>query len=119
MDSIGMAPAAMLPEVTDEDNAWAQPRPRATTRQKVTVALLAAACLSLTSFAVGVRVGKTRAPEAPGTGRFGGLGGFGGGLAPGAATPTASNDTPTTVSSIPPTSTTADPNLGGLLPGLG
>ncbi len=105
-----------VPDVTTEDNAWARPRPRATTRQKVLAVALAAACLSLTSFTVGVSVGKTRAPNnAGGLGRTGGFGAFGAGGLPtagGAAT------APATTASASTTTTTVDPNLGGLLPGL-
>lgn len=100
-------PTPVVPDVTTEDNSWALPRPKATTRQKVLAAALAAACLSLMSFAVGVNVGKTKAPA---TG-----GGFGrGGGAGGLPTPGRSDATP----AVSTTTTTVDPNLGGLLPGL-
>ncbi len=107
-------PTPVVPDVTNEDNAWARPRPRATTRQKVLAAALAAACLSLTSFTVGVSVGKTRAPNnAGGFGRNGGFGAFGaGGL------PTAGGAATAPAASVSTTTTTVDPNLGGLLPGL-
>ena len=114
MDPSASDPTTAVPDATDEDNAWARPRPRATTRQKVLAAALAAACLSLTSFTVGVSVGKTRAPNnAGGFGRTGGLGVLGAGGLPAAA---GSAATPS--GSAPTTTTTVDPNLGGLLPGL-
>ena len=114
MESAMSEPTIFVPDATSEDNAWALPRPKATTRQKAMAAVLAAACLSLTSFAVGVSVGKTRAPDtAGGFARNGGFGGFGtGGLTPAGAAPG------TASSSAATTTTTVDPNLGGLLPGL-
>lgn len=102
-------PTPVVPDVTTEDNSWALPRPKATTRQKVLAAALAAACLSLTSFVVGVNVGKTKAPATPGG--FGRSGGVGAGALP---TPGRSATTP----AVSTTTTTVDPNLGGLLPGL-
>jgi hypothetical protein len=105
-------PTPVVPDATNEDNAWALPRSKATTRQKVLAAALAAACLSLVSFTVGVSVGKGRAPDAAGGfGRNGGVGAFGtGGL------PTAGGGA--TAPAVSTTTTTVDPNLGGLLPGL-
>ncbi len=105
-------PTPVVPDVTTEDNSWALPRPKATTRQKFLAAALAAACLSLVSFTIGVSVGKGRAPDsAGGFGRTGGVGAFGaGGL------PTAGGGT--TAPAVSTTTTTVDPNLGGLLPGL-
>ncbi len=108
-------PIPVVANATGEDNSWALPRPKANRRQKVLAAFLAAACVSLTSFTVGVSVGKKRGPDAVGSGGLGrnaGTGGFGGGG--GAATPGGGAATASTVS---PT-TTVDPNLGGLLPGL-
>lgn len=114
MESSASEPTPVVPVVTNEDNSWALPRPRATTHQKVLAAALAAACLSLTSFTVGVSVGKKRASgTAGGFGRNGGFGAFGaGGL------PTAGGVATAPAASVSPTTTTVDPNLGGLLPGL-
>lgn len=102
------------PVVADmaEDDAWALPRPKASTRQKVLAAVLGAACLSLTSFAVGVGVGKNRVPAA-GVGF--GRGGFGN---PGAGGLQNAGVTAAPSGVVSTTTTTADPNLGGLLPGL-
>lgn len=121
MESAAPQSIPVVPDATSEDNAWALPRPTASRRQKVVAAMLAVSCVSLTSFAVGVSVGKTRAPDtAGGAGRNGGFGGFGTGAfgtgGPGAAA--APGALPASAGSTATTTTTVDPSLGGLLPGL-
>ena len=109
-------PTPVVPEATSQDNAWALPRPQATTRQMALAAVLAAACLSLASFAVGVSVGKTRGSgNSGGSGGSGRNGGFGAGAFAPVGSPAATGAGSATTAT---TTTTVDPNLGGLLPGL-
>ncbi len=104
-----------------EDDSWAVPRPKAKRRSLVALGLLGASVVGLVSFAVGVNVGKSRTPvNANGVTGRGGFGGtFGGGAISGGSgvSPTTPGATPA-LSTSASTTTTVDPGLGGLLPGI-
>jgi hypothetical protein len=136
----GEHPHAALPPLERGDDDWSAPIPQASKRSKMIAGGLAATIVATSSFAIGAKIGRDRAPAAQspfGAAGRGGIAaafpgglpaGFPAGLASGGqtgagTTSAAPTDNARTETSVAPgsdaaTTTTPATGLGGLLPGL-